>query len=205
MKRLIATIGILALVGSVAPTALAEETTDITNSGTAADAVNTDSGTTDMTTGTEKALKKGSSKAKKYGLKKKATTKKVEVKKPVKKVKKVIKKKVIKKKKAGKAMKKKTTDDAVDTTINATTPQTHDVSIANLAFAENAITAKVGDTVKWVNNDGMPHTVTADNGAFDGGTMETGEEFNFTFTQAGTWTYHCALHPSMTGTITVSE
>jgi hypothetical protein len=47
--------------------------------------------------------------------------------------------------------------------------------------------------------------VTADDGSFDSGTLNPGASFSQTFSTAGTFTYHCAIHPRMTGTIVVSE
>ena len=43
----------------------------------------------------------------------------------------------------------------------------------------------------------------ADNGEFDSGTLAQGDEFSETFGTAGTFAYHCTIHPSMTGTVTV--
>jgi plastocyanin len=45
--------------------------------------------------------------------------------------------------------------------------------------------------------------VTADQGAFDSNGLSPGNSFSFTFTKAGTYTYHCKIHPSMTATIMV--
>ena len=80
------------------------------------------------------------------------------------------------------------------------------VSIVNLSFSPASVSVSVGDTVTWTNNDaGIPHTVTSDTaGVFDSGTMNTGATFAKTFTTAGTFTYHCNIHPSMTGTVVVA-
>ncbi len=60
-------------------------------------------------------------------------------------------------------------------------------------------------TVKWRNDDGTTHTVTADGGGgFNSGNMGDGETFTFTFTTAGVYPYHCTNHPTMVGTITVN-
>ncbi len=79
------------------------------------------------------------------------------------------------------------------------------LSIANFAFDPATLKIKVGTKVTWTNNDGAPHTATSADGAFDSGRLSSGASFAFTFTTAGTFTYHCAIHSSMTGTITVSS
>lgn len=78
------------------------------------------------------------------------------------------------------------------------------VSIANLAFVPSGLTVRAGTTVTWTNNDAMSHTVTSDNGVFDSGTLARGGTFQFTFTEAGEFPYHCSIHPSMTATIVVT-
>jgi plastocyanin len=78
------------------------------------------------------------------------------------------------------------------------------------AYKPKDATAKVGDTVKWTFNDEQnPHTVDSDSGdpdSFSSGSTpkNKGETFTFTFTKAGAYKYHCSLHASMTGTITIS-
>ena len=67
--------------------------------------------------------------------------------------------------------------------------------------------ARVGDTVTWYNADVMEHTVTTDAGtpvAFDSPLLNSGDTFSLTFTQAGTYAYHCTPHPLMKGTIVVN-
>jgi plastocyanin len=78
------------------------------------------------------------------------------------------------------------------------------VRIAGFAFAPDSASAKVGESVKWTNEDSATHTVTADDGAFDSGNLSGGKEFSFTFDKAGTFAYHCNIHQSMTGTVTVT-
>lgn len=43
----------------------------------------------------------------------------------------------------------------------------------------------------------MPHTVTADDGSFDSGTLVGGQSFTFTFTKPGTFAYRCTIHSQM--------
>jgi plastocyanin len=78
------------------------------------------------------------------------------------------------------------------------------VRIAAFAFNPASRTAKVGDSVTWTNKDRTAHTVTADTGAFDAGSLAPGKSFSFTFDQAGTFTYHCRIHPRMTGKVIVT-
>ena len=75
--------------------------------------------------------------------------------------------------------------------------------IVNFAFDPPSITAKVGDTVTWTNEDGAPHTVTLDDGSVGSQNLAKGAKFEHTFGAAGTFAYHCAIHPSMKGTVEV--
>lgn len=77
------------------------------------------------------------------------------------------------------------------------------VSIANFAYDPTPVTVAVGDTVTWTNNDGVPHTVTANDGTFQSGTLQPGQSFSFTFTAPGTIDYHCEFHANMSGQVVV--
>ncbi len=77
------------------------------------------------------------------------------------------------------------------------------VDIKNFAYVPASITIKVGETVTWTNSDSVTHTVTGDNGEFDSGNLDSGKTFSFTFQTAGTFTYHCTIHPNMKGTVIV--
>jgi len=76
-------------------------------------------------------------------------------------------------------------------------------TIQNFSFQPASITVAVGSTVTWTNKDSASHTVTADDGSFDSKPIASGSTFSQTFTKAGTYAYHCAIHPSMKATITV--
>lgn len=78
------------------------------------------------------------------------------------------------------------------------------VSVSNFAFEPQSVTVKVGTTVRWTNQDSARHTITSDAGDWGSGSLSQGETYSRTFTQAGTYTYHCAFHPSMTGTVIVT-
>ena len=78
------------------------------------------------------------------------------------------------------------------------------VTIQNFAFNPATIEVAVGTTVTWTNADSATHTVTADDSSFDSNNLASGATFTQTFSTAGTFTYHCKIHPSMKGTVTVS-
>ncbi len=79
------------------------------------------------------------------------------------------------------------------------------VEIVEFAFGPDMLTVPLGTTVTWTNNEiGVPHTTTADDGAWDSGTMAEGDTFSHTFTEEGTFTYFCSIHPSMTATVNVT-
>jgi plastocyanin len=80
-----------------------------------------------------------------------------------------------------------------------------EVTIQDFAFAPADLQVNVGDLVTWTNSDPTAHTVTADEGAFDSGSISGDGTFEFTFDTAGEFTYHCEFHTGMTATITVGE
>jgi plastocyanin len=91
---------------------------------------------------------------------------------------------------------------------NSTTPTAaSSVSIENFAFMPPDITLKKGTTVTWTNNDSTTHTVTASSGENGphSGDLGRGDKYSFTFDTAGTFHYHCSIHPNMLGTVTVTE
>lgn len=75
------------------------------------------------------------------------------------------------------------------------------VTIANFAFSPADLSIKVGDTITWTNNDTVPHTVTfAD---FASQQLAPGATYSHKFDAAGSFDYHCSIHPSMTAKVTV--
>jgi len=77
------------------------------------------------------------------------------------------------------------------------------VAIKEYAFSPAAITVPKGTTVVWTNNDETPHNVTTSGKQFKSPPLDTGDSFSWTFSQAGSFTYFCQLHPQMTGKIEV--
>jgi plastocyanin len=84
-------------------------------------------------------------------------------------------------------------------------PAAASVAIKNFAFSPSKLSIKAGTKVTWTNGDSMAHTVTSDSGStLNSGSIASGQSFSFTFATPGTYAYHCAFHPSMKGTITVT-
>jgi plastocyanin len=78
------------------------------------------------------------------------------------------------------------------------------VEIKDFAFSPAGATVTTGSKVTWTNSDTTAHTVTFDDGSADSGNLAAGATFDHTFASAGTFAYHCAIHSSMKGTVTVS-
>jgi plastocyanin len=82
---------------------------------------------------------------------------------------------------------------AVSVPAHAATIQ---VTMENLVFAPSEVSAKVGDTIEWINKDVFAHTATARNGDFDV-TMPPNKTVTFVLKKAGTVDYYCRFHPNM--------
>ena len=90
------------------------------------------------------------------------------------------------------------TTSAADVTINMLG------NLANQSFAPNPTTMRVGQTVAWKNADSIAHDATQDAGRFSTTTVTAGAtSAPITMSTAGTFTYHCTIHPGMVGSITV--
>ena len=79
-----------------------------------------------------------------------------------------------------------------------------DVTIQDFFFSPTPVTINVGDTVRWTNNGPSPHSSTSDTSVWDSGVLNVGQTFSFTFNTAGTYLYHCSVHPSMHGSVVVN-
>ena len=101
------------------------------------------------------------------------------------------------------------------------------VAIKGFAFNPTPLEVAKGTTVTWTNEDNVPHTVTtgvapptfpplpsgasptpfpslsSGDGRVNSGRIEASRTFSFTFNDAGTYNYFCAVHPAMRATITV--
>lgn len=76
------------------------------------------------------------------------------------------------------------------------------ISMENVEITPAEATAKVGDTVEWVNKDEFAHTATARNGQFDVDIppKKTGR---VVLQKAGTVAYYCRYHPNMKATLRI--
>ncbi|MBK7351053.1 MAG: cupredoxin family copper-binding protein [Gemmatimonadetes bacterium] len=79
------------------------------------------------------------------------------------------------------------------------------VAIEGFAFRQTPVHVGAGGKITWVNceTDGTPHTATADGGAWDSGQLDPEGTYTATFAAAGTYDYHCDLHPGMTAQVIV--
>lgn len=80
------------------------------------------------------------------------------------------------------------------------------VAIRNCAFVDTVTYVDPGETVRWVNRDHAPHTVTG--AAVSWGTedlLDLGDSVSYTFQEDGVYPYYCALHPSMVGAVVVGD
>ena len=87
---------------------------------------------------------------------------------------------------------------------SAVSTATATVRITRTAFVPAKVTVKVGDSVKWTNNDTITHQVVANNGAFASPVLGAGKSFTFRFRASGTYYYHDGLHPSLKARVVVT-
>jgi plastocyanin len=87
---------------------------------------------------------------------------------------------------------------------SASVTAANQVQIQDFSFAPPTLSVKVGARVTWTNGGPSNHTVTANDGSFDSGPLQRNANFSFTFSKAGSVTYHCTVHPTMQATVTVS-
>ncbi|MDB5160889.1 MAG: blue (type 1) copper domain protein [Candidatus Saccharibacteria bacterium] len=83
----------------------------------------------------------------------------------------------------------------------------NEISIINMNFSPASISVKKGTTIKWINQDNIPHTATENDGKNGPSSPQLahGETYSFTFNEVGTFHYHCSIHPNMTAVVTVTE
>jgi plastocyanin len=77
------------------------------------------------------------------------------------------------------------------------------VTVADMMFGPASVSTTLGGSVTWTFQDTIAHTSTSDQGFWDSGTKSGGATYVRTFTSAGTFAYHCAIHTMMRGTVKV--
>ena len=85
---------------------------------------------------------------------------------------------------------------------------TIEVGMKGIQFDPDSVTVKAGGTVKWTNNESIPHDVTKEGGpgpdfSSGKGNMKQGDTYEQTFKEAGTVDYVCTIHPNMTAKVIV--
>ncbi len=101
-----------------------------------------------------------------------------------------------------------TVGDTTTTAVPATTTTVvlgpdATIDIVNFSFSPKNVTVAVGTKITWTDRDTANHTTTADGGLWDSKTLFEGAQFTFQFDQPGVYPFHCKIHPSMKGTVTV--
>jgi plastocyanin len=86
-----------------------------------------------------------------------------------------------------------------------TAPAGTAVRMAGTRFEPAILTIAPGETVRWFNDDALPHTVSAADGSWDSGNLAPGQAFERRFDVTGSYPYLCRYHPGMTGTIEVTS
>ena len=81
---------------------------------------------------------------------------------------------------------------------------TKSVKITATGFSPASVTIATGSAVKWTNSDTKDHQVVANNGAFASPIIKPGRTYSHTFNTSGTYRYHDALHPALTGRVIVT-
>jgi len=77
------------------------------------------------------------------------------------------------------------------------------ITIEDFDFGDPT-TAGIGDTIRISNKDGVAHTWTSADELFNSGSIGPEGDFTFSFDEAGNYEFFCSIHPSMTGSISIS-
>jgi plastocyanin len=84
-------------------------------------------------------------------------------------------------------------------------PHHYVVRIVDFAYQPARLAIRTGDSVTFVNEDAVAHTVTTEGGnAVDSGPIDHGKSWTMTFTHPGRYDYSCDPHPYMRGSVEVS-
>jgi plastocyanin len=78
------------------------------------------------------------------------------------------------------------------------------ITMKNLVISPAEVSAKVGDTVEWVNKDVLAHSATARNGDF-GVMLPPNKTGSFVLKKAGSVEYYCRFHPNMKAVLKIDQ
>ncbi len=101
----------------------------------------------------------------------------------------------------GTVVPRETAGEAVE--AGATAPPAVRADIEVYAFVPPRIVISAGSTVEWTNRDEVVHTVSAEDGSWESGAIESGETWRATFSEPGIYPYYCGPHPYMKGVVIV--
>ena len=76
------------------------------------------------------------------------------------------------------------------------------ITMQDLVFAPAEVSVRVGDTIEWINEDFLDHTVTAEDESFDLA-LPAGQSARLEMKRSGAVRYFCRTHPNMRGTVNV--
>lgn len=78
------------------------------------------------------------------------------------------------------------------------------VVISNFSYSPSTLSVSAGDTVTWRNDDNVNHTVTSNSGSeLNSPLLSHGQTYTHVFNSSGNYPYHCTVHPTMAGSVTV--
>jgi plastocyanin len=75
--------------------------------------------------------------------------------------------------------------------------------VRDFMFRPARLEVAAGTTIIWTNGGQVIHTVTAEDGSFDSGPIESGQRWARVFSTPGRFPFHCTPHPFMRGEIVV--
>lgn len=78
-----------------------------------------------------------------------------------------------------------------------------EVMIKDMVFSIPEVKITMGESIKWVNTDLVPHTVTADDHTFDSKTIDPGKSWIYQPKKIGKFSYKCSFHPTMKASLSV--
>lgn len=88
---------------------------------------------------------------------------------------------------------------------NAARAARHRVDVRRLTFVPATAVVAPGDTVRWVNQDLVPHTLTAADGSWDSGHLDPNETWELRVTPGMSEQYFCHYHPTMRGQLRIGS